>query len=50
MVCEKCWGDAYMRSRVNGRTQADNYRELLEERKISRAPKRSKRENECNTI
>ena len=33
MACEKCWSDAYMRSRMNGKPQVDNYRELLEERK-----------------
>ena len=33
VACEKCWGDAYLRMRLNGRGQADNYRELLEERK-----------------
>lgn len=32
-MCEKCWGDAYMRMMVNGKSQYDNYRELLEERK-----------------
>lgn len=32
-VCEKCWGDAYMRMRVNGKSQAENYHDLLEERK-----------------
>ena len=30
--CEKCWGDAYMRSLSNGKSQAENYTELLEER------------------
>lgn len=33
MTCEKCWGDAYLRMRMNGRSQAENYRELLEERR-----------------
>ena len=31
--CEKCWGDAYMRSMATGRSQAECYHELLEERK-----------------
>lgn len=33
MACEKCWADAYMRMLVNGKGQAENYQELLEERK-----------------
>ena len=33
MACEKCWGDAYKRSLVDGRAQSEHYRELLEERK-----------------
>jgi hypothetical protein len=32
MACEKCWNDAYMRSRRDGRSQADHYAELLKER------------------
>jgi len=32
-VCEKCWADAYMLSRKNGKSQGDNYFQLLEERK-----------------
>lgn len=35
MACEKCWGDAYMRSLFNGKSQAENYAELLVERKDS---------------
>lgn len=31
-ACEKCWGDAYIRSRTLGGSQADHYRALLEER------------------
>lgn len=31
MACEKCWGDAYLRTLMNGKSQSDNYRELLEE-------------------
>lgn len=32
MACEKCWEDAYMRARMNGKGQAENYCELLRER------------------
>jgi hypothetical protein len=32
MACEKCWGDAYLRSLVDGRAQSDHYHELLAER------------------
>ena len=32
MMCEKCWGDAYLRMLTNGRGQAENYGELLQER------------------
>lgn len=32
-VCEKCWSDAYFRSLSNGKSQSENYHELLEERK-----------------
>lgn len=37
MMCEKCWNDAYTRHHfVNpGKSQADHYRELLEERKAN---------------
>lgn len=31
--CEKCWGNAYMRSRLTGKSQMECYQELLEERK-----------------
>ncbi len=31
--CEKCWFDASLRSRENGKTIMENYRDLLEERK-----------------
>jgi len=31
--CEKCWGDAYMRSMFRGKSQAQCYEELLIERK-----------------
>ena len=33
MACEKCWNDAFVRSRCDGRSQADHYAELLKERK-----------------
>lgn len=32
-ICEKCWGDAYIRMRNTGRSQYDCYLELLDERK-----------------
>lgn len=32
MMCEKCWGDAYMRARESGKSQGDVYRELVAER------------------
>lgn len=32
MTCEKCWDDAYLRSLASGRTQADEYRDVLAER------------------
>lgn len=32
-MCEKCWGDAYVRSTLLGGSQADHYHQLLEERK-----------------
>ena len=31
-ACEKCWSDAYMRTRLFGGHQADHYRDLLAER------------------
>ena len=33
MICEKCWGDAYLMMRNTGRDQYDCYRELLHERR-----------------
>jgi hypothetical protein len=30
--CQKCWDDAYERSLINGRSQSENYFELLRER------------------
>ena len=36
MACEKCWGDAYMRWMSDpSKTQAEHYRDLLDERKDS---------------
>lgn len=32
-ACEKCWADTYRRSRSTGKSQAECYHELLEERK-----------------
>jgi len=32
-ACEKCWGDAYLRSKSSHRSQTECYRELLEERR-----------------
>ena len=32
-MCEKCWGDAYFRHYSTGKSQAECYEELLEERK-----------------
>ncbi len=31
--CEKCWDDAGMRSRFNGKSKIECYNEILEERK-----------------
>ena len=31
--CEKCWNDAYTRSRCTGKSQAECYSELIIERK-----------------
>ena len=31
--CEKCWGDAYLRSLSVGKDQADCYKDLLRKRK-----------------
>jgi hypothetical protein len=33
MACEKCWNDAFRRAWADGRSQADHYLKLLEERK-----------------
>ena len=30
-TCEKCWGEAFFRSRLTGRLPEDVYRELLAE-------------------
>jgi len=32
-ACEKCWGDAYLRSMGSGKSQPEMYTELVEERK-----------------
>lgn len=32
-ACEKCWGDAFDRSRYTNKDQAECYKELLAERK-----------------
>ena len=37
-VCEKCWADAYVRSLENGKSQYDNYLDLLEERRDNPCP------------
>lgn len=31
--CDKCWGDAHLRSALTGRDQVDCFYEILEERK-----------------
>lgn len=33
MMCEKCWGEAFLRARIDGRAQVEHYAELLTERK-----------------
>ncbi|GAG54835.1 unnamed protein product [marine sediment metagenome] len=33
--CEKCWGDAWLRSQSNREPQYENYTRLIEERKFS---------------
>lgn len=32
-ACEKCWRDAYYRSRATGHSQSECYAKLLEERR-----------------
>jgi len=32
-ACERCWGDAFHKSRITGRSQGECYTELIEERK-----------------
>ena len=34
-ACENCWGDAFVRSLIDGRPQDEHYHELLEERKYN---------------
>ena len=31
-ACEKCWSDAYLLKRVNGKDQVDNYNFLIKQR------------------
>lgn len=38
MCCEKCWTDAYIRSLSSGRSQAEEYRDLLEARARNEKP------------
>lgn len=40
MMCEQCWSDAYNRHRFvdPSKSQADHYRDLLEERKDNPCP------------
>ena len=33
MMCEKCWGDAYMRTRIRGGNQIEHYKDILLEKK-----------------
>ena len=35
MICNKCWGDAYTRSHLTGRCQAECYAEILDEREAN---------------
>ena len=37
-ICEKCWGDAYLRMLATGKPKEVCYRELLEERKDNPCP------------
>lgn len=32
VACETCWGDAYLRSRLQGGSQVDHYKAILLER------------------
>jgi hypothetical protein len=32
-MCEKCWQDAYLKSRLGFKSQSECYKKLLEERK-----------------
>jgi len=32
-MCERCWGDAFLRARCTGRGQTECYEEILKERK-----------------
>jgi len=33
MICQKCWGDAYLETQETGESQHAEYKKLLEERK-----------------
>lgn len=37
-ACQKCWNDAYMRSLMEGRPQAEIYRKLLDKRRDNPCP------------
>jgi hypothetical protein len=34
-ACEKCWGDAFIASKISGRSQPEEYHRLLDERSES---------------
>jgi hypothetical protein len=34
-ACEKCWGAAYVRSRITGRSQTECYNDILNERELN---------------
>jgi hypothetical protein len=40
MACEKCWGDAYLRSLTTGKSQSECYHELLAERILNPCTKK----------
>ncbi len=44
-ACEKCWGDAYLKSLRNGKTQGECYSKLLKERKTILVPIENRRDN-----
>jgi hypothetical protein len=47
-ACEKCWSDAYMRSRWNGKSQSDNYQDLLQERRTNPCSKEQQMSTESD--